>query len=142
MEAEMAGNNESRPLSELLGGLAGDISNLFRKEIQLAKAEASEKFSQTLGGVELLLAGAVLALGALGVILTAIVAGLGAFLIAQGMGEAGANALSALIVAIVVGISAWLLISRGLAALKAGNMSLNRTASSLGRDADVVKERL
>lgn len=138
----MSSSNETRPLSELIGGLATDISNLFRKEVQLAKAEASEKFSQTLGGVELLLAGAVLALGALGVILTAIVAGLGAFFIAQGMGEAGANALSALIVAVVVGIIAWVLVSRGLAALKGGNLTLNRTASSLGRDADVVKERL
>jgi Putative Actinobacterial Holin-X, holin superfamily III len=138
----MSSSNETRPLSELIGGLAGDISNLFRKEIQLAKAEASEKFAQTLGGVELLLAGAVLGLGALGVILTAIVAGLGAFLISQGMGAAGANALSALIVAVIVGIVAWILISRGLAALKTGNFALNRTASSLGRDADVVKERL
>lgn len=138
----MSSSNETRPLSELIGGLASDISNLFRTEIQLAKAEASEKFSQTLGGIELLLAGAVLALGALGVILTAIVAGLGAFFIAQGMGEAGANALSALIVAVVVGIIAWIFISRGLAALRVGNLTLNRTASSLGRDADVVKERL
>ena len=138
----MSSSNETRPLSELIGGLASDISNLFRTEIQLAKAEASEKFSQTLGGIELLLAGAVLALGALGVILTAIVAGLSAFFIAQGMGEAGANALSALIVAVVVGIIAWIFISRGLAALRVGNLTLNRTASSLGRDADVVKERL
>ena len=138
----MSNSNETRPLSELIGGLASDLSSLFRKEIQLAKAEASEKFSQTLGGVELLLAGAVLALGALGVVLTAIVAGLGAFFIAQGMGEASANALSALIVAVVVGIIAWIFISRGLAALKASNLTLNRTAGSLGRDADVVKERL
>ncbi|HTN62297.1 MAG TPA: phage holin family protein [Devosia sp.] len=138
----MSSSNETRPLSELIGGLASDISNLFRKEIELAKAEASEKFSQTLGGIELLLAGAVLALGALGVILTAIVAGVGAFLIAQGMGEAGANALSALIVAVVVGIIAWIFIGRGLAVLKAGNLTLNRTVSSLGRDAEVVKERL
>jgi hypothetical protein len=138
----MSSSNETRPLPELIGGLASDISNLFRKEIQLAKVEASEKFTQTLGGIELMLAGAVLALGALGVILTAIVAGLGAFLIAQGMGEAGANALSALIVAVVVGIIAWIFIARGRAALKAGNLTLDRTTSSLGRDADVVKERL
>jgi len=38
--------NESRPLAELLGGLASDISTLFRKEVQLAKAEASEKVSE------------------------------------------------------------------------------------------------
>ncbi|WP_375449982.1 phage holin family protein [uncultured Devosia sp.] len=138
----MSSSNETRSLPELIGGLASDISGLFRKEIQLAKTEASEKFSQTMNGVGVLLAGAILALGALGVILTAIVAGVGALLIAQGMDEATANALAALIVAVVVGLIAWILISRGLGALKGSNMSLNRTANSLSRDADVVKERL
>jgi hypothetical protein len=138
----MSGPNESRPLSELLGGLAGDISGLFRKEIELAKAEASEKFSQTLGGMQMLLAGAVLALGALGVFLSALVALLAAFFVAQGMGETIAGALAAIIVTVVVGLIAWALVARGLNTLKASNLKLERTASSLGHDADVVKERL
>ena len=58
----MSGVNESRPLPELIGGLASDISTLFRKELELAKAETSEKVGQVIGGVELLLGGAVLAL--------------------------------------------------------------------------------
>ena len=44
----MSGANEGRPLAELLGGLATDISTLFRKEVQLAKTEASEKVSETM----------------------------------------------------------------------------------------------
>jgi ABC-type uncharacterized transport system fused permease/ATPase subunit len=138
----MSAPNEARPLTELLGGLAGDISGLFRKEIQLAKAEASEKFSQTLGGFQTLLAGAVLALGALGVFLSALVSLLAAFFVAQGMGEAFAGALASVIVTVVVGLIASALIARGLNTLKASNLKLERTASSLGHDADVVKERL
>lgn len=138
----MSSINESRPLTELIGGLASDISTLFRKEIQLAQAETSEKISHAVGGVELLLAGAVLALGALGVLLAAAVSALAAVFVAQGMGERGANSLSAVIIGVVVALIAWLLVSRGLNSLKTSNLQLNRTASSLGRDAEIVKERL
>jgi drug/metabolite transporter (DMT)-like permease len=134
--------NESRPLAELLGGLASDISNLFRKEIQLAKAEASEKVSQTIGGVVSLAIGAVLALGALGVLLSAIVSLLASFFVNQGMDPAMSNAIAAAIVTIVVGIIAYIFFNRGMSALKASNLNLNRTTASLNRDADIVKERL
>ena len=134
--------NEGRPLAELLGGLASDISNLFRKEIQLAKAEASEKFSQTLGGVISLVIGAVLGLGALGVLLSAIVSLLASFFVNQGMDPAMSNAIAAGIVTMVVGIIAWIFFNRGMSALKASNLNLNRTTASLSRDADIVKERL
>lgn len=138
----MSSINESRPLPELIGGLASDISTLFRKEIQLAKAETSEKVSQVVGGVELLLAGAVLALGALGVLLSAAVSGLAALLRSWGMGETGANSLAALIVGLIVAGVAFILVNRGLKTLKGNNLQLERTANSLGRDADMVKERL
>jgi hypothetical protein len=138
----MAHISEGRPLSELIGGLASDISMLFRKEIQLAKTEASEKMGQALSGVELLIAGAVLALGALGVILAAAVTGLAALFVAQGMGTTAANSLAALIVAVIVGGIAWMLISRGRNVLRADHLMLDRTAHSLGRDAAAVKEKL
>ncbi|HLV84118.1 MAG TPA: phage holin family protein [Devosia sp.] len=138
----MAQTNEGRPLAELLGGLASDISNLFRKEIQLAKAEASEKLSETMAGVVSLLVGTVLALGALGVLLSAIVLILAAFFVNQGMEQTLANAVSAGLVTLVVGIIGWIFISRGLKALSTTNLNMNRTATSLGRDADIVKERL
>ena len=138
----MSTTNEGRPLAELLGGLASDISGLFRKEIELAKVEASEKISQTMGGVSSIAIGGVLLIGALGVLLAAIVALLSAFLINQGMDPTFANALSAFIVAIVVGLIGWMTIQGGTKALKASNLNLNRTAASLGRDANIVKERL
>jgi len=138
----MAQTSEGRPLPELLGGLASDISNLFRKEIQLAKAEASEKLSETMAGVVSLMIGAVLALGALGVLLSAVVLVLAAFFVNQGMDPTLANAISAGLVTVVVGIIAWTFISRGMRALSTSNLNMNQTAASIGRDADIVKERL
>jgi hypothetical protein len=138
----MAADSESRPLAELLGGLASDISTLFRKEVQLAKTEVSENVSQTMGAVASIAIGGVLALGALGVFLSAIVSILAAFLVNTGMDPTVANAIAAFVVAAVVGIAGWVSISKGLNALKTNNLNMNRTTASLGRDADIVKERL
>lgn len=138
----MSTGNESRPIAELLGGLVNDLSTLFRKEVQLAKTEASEKLSETMGAAASIAIGGVLMLGALGVLLAAIVALVTSFLVNAGLDPILANALAALIVTAVVGLIGWLSISKGLNALKASNLSMNRTAASLGRDADIVKERL
>lgn len=138
----MSQANENRPLSELLGGLVSDISGLFRKEVQLAKAETSEKVGEMMGGVVSLLIGGVLMLGALGVLLSAMVTLIAAFFVAQGMDATVATAIAAGIVTVVVGIIGWVFISKGRDTLKASNLNLNRTTTSLGRDAEVVKERL
>ena len=134
--------NDSRSLGELLSGLVSDISGLFRKEIQLAKAETSEKVGEMMGAVVSLMIGGVLALGALGVLLSALVTLIASFFVAQGMDPTLSSALAAGIVTIVVGIIGWVFISKGLNALKASNLNLNRTTASLSRDADIVKERL
>jgi hypothetical protein len=138
----MSSVNDSRPLAELLGSLASDISNLFRKEVELAKTEASEKVSQTMGAAASIAIGGVLALGALGVLLSALVSLLGSLFVGMGMDPTLANAISAFVITAIVGIIAWVMISKGLNALKASNLNLNRTATSLGRDADIVKGRL
>src|SRR5690606_20777864 len=119
-----------------------DISTLFRKEVQLAKTEASEKLSETIASAASIAIGGVLVLGALGIFLAAIVSLLAAFLVNQGMAPALANAISAFVVTAIVGIAGWLSITKALHALKANNINLNRTATSLGRDANIVKERL
>lgn len=134
--------NDSRSLAELLSGLVSDISGLFRKEIQLARAETSEKVGQMMGGAISLLIGGVLALGALGVFLSALVTLIASYFVAQGMDPTLSNATAAGIVTVVVAIIGWIFISRGLDTLKASNLNLNRTTTSLGRDADMVKERL
>ncbi|KQS88545.1 MULTISPECIES: phage holin family protein [unclassified Rhizobium] len=138
----MAKSPESAPLSELLGGLVSDVTSLFRKEIDLAKTEASEKLSKAMIGVEILIIGLVLAIGAVGVLLNALVGGLAAFLVTQGFTDTGASALASLIVGVAITVIAWAFVSRGLAALHGTNITLNRTATSLRRDVDAVKEKI
>jgi len=133
---------ENAPLSELLGGLVADVTSLLRKEIDLAKAEASEKLSQALGGIEYLIVGLVLAIGAVGVLLSALVTGLAAFLVAHGVAPSNASAYAALIVGIAIAAVAWVLVSKGLNSLRGTNLALNRSAASLRRDVDAVKEKI
>jgi hypothetical protein len=136
----MLESETQRSIADLFSGLAGDISGLFRKEIQLAKAEASEKIDDALDASKGLAIGAVLAVGAVGVFLTALVTGLSWMLVAFGMSEQAAGFVSSLVVALVVGGIAWSFISKSLEAWKASRLNLDRTTHSLARDAEVVKE--
>jgi len=133
---------QQRSITDLLGGLAGDISGLFRKEIQLAKAEAGEKLDDALEASKGLAIGAVLTIGAVGVFLTALVTGVAWVLVAFGMSDDAASFVASLVVALVVGGLAWSFISRSLDAWKASRLNLNRTTRSLARDAEVIKESL
>jgi hypothetical protein len=138
----MAHIDTGRSLPELLGSLATDISSLFRKEIQLAKAEASEKVDVILGATQKLAIGAVLGIAAAGVLLAAIVSGVAALLIGLGMDPALAHSIAALIVAVVFGAIGWALISGAISAMRTEKLNMDRTVHSLTRDAQVVTEKL
>ncbi|MET3859024.1 phage holin family protein [Rhizobium sp. OAE497] len=138
----MAEQNQNAPLSELISGLIADVSGLMRKEIDLAKTEASERIASALGGIEVIVVGLVLSIGAVGVLLSALVSGLALLFVRSGMGDAESNALAALIVGAVIGVIAWVLVSRGIAALRSSNLKLDRTTTSLRRDVGIVKEKI
>ncbi|MBB3565295.1 putative membrane-bound dolichyl-phosphate-mannose-protein mannosyltransferase [Rhizobium sp. BK512] len=138
----MAKANENTPLSELIGGLLSDVTGLLRKEIDLAKTEVSEKVKKALSGAEFLMIGLVLAIGAVGVLLSALVSGLAVVISRYGISEVSANALAAVTVGLVIGAIAWLLISRGITALRGTQLTLDRTTASLRRDAEIVKEKV
>ena len=134
--------SDDAPLTQLLTGLVSDVTGLIRKEIELAKTEASEKFSHAIGGVEILLVGVVFAIGAVGVLLSALVSGLAALFVHAGMMQTSASALSAIIVGVIFALIAWMTMSKGLKALQARNLTLDRTADSIRRDVHVVKEKI
>ena len=138
----MAHVDTGRSLPELLGSLVTDISNLFRKEVELAKAEASEKVNVILGATQRLAIGAVLGIAAAVVLLAAIVTGLAAVFVGMGMEPVLANSLAALIVAIVFGGVAWMMISGAISTMRAEKLNMDRTVHSLARDAQVVTEKL
>ncbi|MGN6684664.1 MAG: phage holin family protein [Devosia sp.] len=138
----MAYAQSGQSLVDLLSGLVGDVSMLFHKEIELAKAEASEKLDDAIGASRNLAIGGVLAIGAVGVLLAAIVSGLTALLVAWGMQDQLANFVAALVVAVVVGIIAWSMIAKGAADLRASKLNMERTTRSLQQDAATVKGNL
>jgi hypothetical protein len=125
---------DDRSLKDLVGDLTSSVSTLFRKEIELARAETSEKINQAVVAGGSIAAGGILALAALIVLLQALVIALA---------ELGlAPALSALIVGGIVAIIAFALIYKGTNDLKASNLAPTRTADSLRRDAEMVKEQV
>ncbi len=71
--------------SRSAGGLAGDVvrhaSNLAQREIQLVKAEMSEKAAQLKAAIGELIAGAVLLAVSLGILLSALVSGVARLLV-------------------------------------------------------------
>lgn len=130
-----------RPLGDLLGGLAADVSGLFGKQIELARAEASEKVSSMMGGVIWLMAAAVVGIGAVVVLFAAIVTALAAYFVSQHMEATMANALASAIVFVVAALIAWALVARGRAVLSASNMKLERTMHTLADNATAVRGR-
>jgi hypothetical protein len=126
-------HTDDRSLKDLLADLTESVTTLFRQEIQLARAETSEKITQVGVALGAIAAGAILALAALIVLLQALVIGIT---------EAGVPpGWAALIVGVVVAVIAYVLIHKGTSDLKASNLTPDRTVSSLKRDAQVVKEQ-
>jgi hypothetical protein len=124
-------HSDDRSLKDLFADLTQNVTTLFRKEIELARAEISEKIGQTGTAVGLIAAGAILALAALLVLLQAL---------AIALAELGlAPALAALIVGGIVAIIAFALLYKGMKDLKVSSLTPTRTVEALRRDADVVK---
>ena len=96
---------EDRSLKELLSDLTTSVTTLVRKEIQLARAETSEKITQSMVAIGAIAAGGILALSALIVLLQALVIAIA---------ELGVPpALASLIVGLVVAVIAYVLIHKG-----------------------------
>jgi hypothetical protein len=127
-------HTDDRSLKDLLADLTESITTLFRKEIQLARAETSEKVTQVAVAIGAIAGGAVLALAALIVLLQALVIAIT---------EAGVPAgWASLIVGVVVAIIAYVLIHKGTNDLKGSSLAPTRTMDSLKRDTQVVKEQV
>jgi hypothetical protein len=128
-------NDDARGVGELLGDAVTQLSTLFRKEVQLARAEMGEKASEAAGAIPGIGAGAALGLGALILLLEAAAAGVARlFDLAPGW--------ALLIVGVVAALGGYALIRGGIAKLKATNLTPHRTAEQLSRDAQAAKEQV
>jgi hypothetical protein len=125
---------DDRSLKDLIADLSNSMTTLFRKEIQLVRAETSEKISQVGVAIGSIAGGAILALAALIVLLQALVIGLTHAGIPAGW--------ASLIVGLVVAIVAYVFIHKGISDLKASHLAPSRTMDSFKRDARVAKEQV
>lgn len=123
-----------RSFPQLFTDTVSGITQLFQTEIRLARAEITEKLSQTAAGAGLVATGGALALAALVILLQAIVAMIV---------EAGLEAYwAALIVAVVAGLAGFLLVRAGMSRMSPSNLTPERTINSLQQDVNVAKEHV
>jgi uncharacterized membrane protein YqjE len=124
---------QDRSFVGLFRDLTRETTTLVQQEVALAKAEVNEKISQvTSGAASLASGGAVAFAGLLFLLLSAVLA----------LNKVWAPWLSALVVGGVVLIIGLIMLGAGRSKLEAGNLALQRTAHSLKRDKDMVKEKL
>jgi len=124
---------ENRPLGDLFGDLATDMSNLVRQEVALAKVEITQKAKLVGRNVGYLVIGGAVAYAALLAIIAAII-----MLLAKVIPDWG----SALIVGVVVGGIGWLLIGKAMMTLQQADLTPRETVETLKEDATWMKEQI
>lgn len=125
---------DTRSVPELLAGAFAQLSDLVRSEIQLARAEMTQKLVSAGVGIGFIAGGAIVTIAALVLILSA----LAAWLTDMGVAEPLSDLLAGLVGLIISGVLAWL----GLGRLRANALVPNRTINQLQRDVASAKEHV
>ena len=120
-------------LAGLSQGILRDIAILIQTELQLLRAEVSEKIALTGLAAALMGIGALLLLATIVLLLQAAIAGL----IAYGL----APALATLVIAVATLIIGAALLWFGLNRLSATNLAPSKTIKQLQKDANIVQKR-
>jgi len=125
---------EDRSIGELFGQLSQDMTLLFRQELQLARAELSEKISQVTSNLVSVVAGGfVVYVGTLALV-TALILGLHEAVEVSPW-------VSALIVGVIFAVAGYVMLNRGLKELKRVDLAPRRTVESLKDDVQWAKEQ-
>ncbi len=140
MEGQAQGRDD-RSLGDLLKELTGEIRDLFRKEVELARTETAEKASR-LGNnaAAVLMGGAVVLVGGF-VLMEAVVRGLTA-LLAQVMPLDIAVWLAPLIVGGALAAVGYGLFRKALVRLRAESLTPEKTKQTLQENAEWVKAKI
>ena len=124
---------ENKPLGDLFGDLAGEVSELVRKEVALAKLEIGQKAKYVGRNIGYLVVGGAVAYAAMLAIIAAII-----MLLAKVMPHWGA----ALLVGGVVAVVGWIVVSKALSAIQKTDMTPEQTVETLKEDAAWVKQQV
>ena len=128
----MEQQRDDRSLGELFSELSSNTSNLVRQEINLAKAEMTQKATEAGRQAGMIGVGGVLAHTALLALVAALVAGLSEFMPIWA---------SALLVGIVLAIAGYVVIRQGLDKLKQLNPKPEQTIETLKEDKEWIKDQ-
>jgi len=129
----MQQRNEEPSLGELFASLARDTSTLVRKEVELATTEMTGKVTDLAKHTGMLGVGGALAYGGFLALLAGVILILGRVIPMW---------LSALIVGIVVVGIGYLLIQRGLDAIKRASLTPRQTIETLKEDTEWAKDQV
>lgn len=129
----MADAREKSPV-ELVGELGQELGALYRKELDLLRAEIDEKIGQLLTAGGMIVASLVLAVTALNVLTFALIAGL------QNLGL-GAGWSAVLVAAVLAGLALALALI-GARNLRMSNLLPKRTLRQVAQDIDETREQL
>lgn len=124
---------ENKPLGDLFGDLASDMSSLVRQEVALAKLEITQKAKYLGRNVGYLVVGGAVAYAGLLAVIAAIIMLLDNYMPAWG---------AALLVGVVVALIAWLMIGKAVAALQQTDLTPHETVETLKEDATWVKQQI
>jgi hypothetical protein len=123
---------QERGVAELFGQLSQDMTMLVRQEVQLARAEMSEKLSRlTANLVSVIAGGFVFYVGALALV--------AALILALHDLASISPWVSALIVGAVLAIAGYAMLRRGLGELKRVDLAPRRTVENIKDDVQAIK---
>lgn len=124
--------SDPRSIPQLLSAFTNDFTTLIRKESELVRAEFAQKLKQLARGGGEIAGGAILLNVALLILLQALVLGLSKLM---------DPTFAALLVGVVVAIVGVVMLRAGVKAAEPSNLTPERTARQLEKDAQLVKEQ-
>ncbi len=124
---------ENKPLGDLFGELATEMSNLVRQEVALAKVEMTQKVKHVGKNVGYLVVGGAVGYAGLLAVIAAVI-----MLLARVMPTWGA----ALLVGILIAGVSWLLIGKAVNALQETDITPRETVETLKEDAAWMKQQI
>jgi hypothetical protein len=123
---------QERGVAELFGQLSQDMTMLVRQEVQLARAEMSEKLSRLTANLVSVIAGGFVAyVGALALV--------AALILALNDLASISPWVSALIVGAVLAIAGYAMLRRGLGKLKRVDLAPRRTVENIKDDVQAIR---
>jgi uncharacterized membrane protein YqjE len=129
-------DKQNMSVPALLSALSKDLTTLIQKEMELARAEVSEKISQVNTGIAAIAAGALVLFAGFLVLLDALVVGIAEFMPVDFLW------LAPFIVGCVVAFIGFIMLQTGKNKLQAQNLSPSRTTHSLQQDKELAKGQL